>query len=137
MNWFKITCVESYRVRIRVGQSDSKVLVAQLCLILCNPMQPARLFCCGILQARMLEWIAIPFSRGSSQPRDGTQVSCIASGFFFTTEPLGKPKADAFFVFCFLPLRTLQSCCRNKGTSNVEACQNFNCSIWVRREHHS
>ena len=36
----------------------------------------------GILQARMLEWVAFPFSRGSSQPRDWTQVSCIAGGFF-------------------------------------------------------
>ena len=36
----------------------------------------------GILQARILEWIAIPFSRGSSQPRDRTYVSCIADGFF-------------------------------------------------------
>jgi len=35
----------------------------------------------GILQARILEWLAIPFSRGSSQPRDGTLVSCIAGGF--------------------------------------------------------
>ena len=36
----------------------------------------------GILQARMLEWVAFPFSRGSSQPRDRTQVSLIAGGFF-------------------------------------------------------
>ena len=36
----------------------------------------------GILQARILEWVAIPFSRGSSQPRDQTQVSRIAGGFF-------------------------------------------------------
>ena len=36
----------------------------------------------GILQARILEWLAIPFSRGSSQPRDGTLVSCIAGRFF-------------------------------------------------------
>ena len=36
----------------------------------------------GILQARILEWIAVPFSRGSSQPRDQTQVSLIAGGFF-------------------------------------------------------
>ena len=36
----------------------------------------------GILQARILEWVAFPFSRGSSQPRDRTQVSCIASRFF-------------------------------------------------------
>ena len=36
----------------------------------------------GILQARILEWVAIPFSRGSSQPRDWTQVSWIAGDFF-------------------------------------------------------
>ena len=44
----------------------------------------------GILQARILEWIAKPSSRGSSWPRDGTKVSQIA-GRFFTTKPLGKP----------------------------------------------
>ena len=36
----------------------------------------------GILQARILEWVVFPFSRGSSQPRDRTEVSCIAGGFF-------------------------------------------------------
>ena len=36
----------------------------------------------GILQARILEWVAFPFSRGSSQPRDQTQVSPIAGRFF-------------------------------------------------------
>ena len=36
----------------------------------------------GILQARILEWVAFPFSRGSSQPKDQTQVSRIAGGFF-------------------------------------------------------
>ena len=41
-----------------------KVKVAELCLTLCNPMD------CGILQARILEWVAFPFSRGSFQPRD-------------------------------------------------------------------
>ena len=48
----------------------------------------------GILQARTLEWFAIPSSRGSSRPRDGTQVSCFAGGFF-TTEPAGKPQPHA------------------------------------------
>ena len=43
-----------------------------------------------VLQVRILEWVAIFPSRGSSQPRDWTQISCIA-GRFFTTEPLGKP----------------------------------------------
>ena len=36
----------------------------------------------GILQARMLEWVAVPSSRGSSPPRDGTQVSYIGGRFF-------------------------------------------------------
>ena len=44
----------------------------------------------GILQARILEWVAVYFSRGSSQPRDRTHVSCTA-GRYFTAEPPGKP----------------------------------------------
>ena len=55
-----------------------KVKVAQSCLTLCDPTDYTVL---GILQARILEWAAIPF-RGSSQPRDRTQVSHIAGGFF-------------------------------------------------------
>jgi len=38
-------------------------------------------YACGVLQAKILEWVAMPSSRGSSQPRDRTQVSCIAGGF--------------------------------------------------------
>ena len=49
-----------------------KVKVTQLCLTLCNPMDYT---VHRILQARILEWVAIPFSRGSSQPRDQTQFS--------------------------------------------------------------
>ena len=49
----------------------------------------------GILQARILEWVAISFSRGSSQPRNQTQVSCIA-GRFFTAEPPGTPTQTVF-----------------------------------------
>ena len=46
----------------------------------------------GILQARILEWVAIPFSGKSSQPRDQMHVSCsfCIAGGFFTAEPLGK-----------------------------------------------
>ena len=60
------------------------VLVIQSCLTLCNPMNyaPPDFSVHGILQARILEWIAIPFSRGSSQPRDRILVSCIAGRFF-------------------------------------------------------
>ena len=56
-----------------------KVQVAQLFPTLCDPMD-----CTvhGILQARILEWVTIPFSKGSSQPRDQTQVSLILGRFF-------------------------------------------------------
>ena len=56
-----------------------KVKVAQLCLTLCEPMDYT---VHGILQARILEWVAFPFSRGSSQTRDQTQVSLFAGRFF-------------------------------------------------------
>ena len=54
--------------------------VAELCLILCNPKHcsPPGSSVHGIFQARILEWIAISYSRGSSQPRDQTHVSCIS-----------------------------------------------------------
>ena len=61
-----------------------KVLVAQSCLTLCDPMDCSRPGSSvhGILQARILEWVAISFSRGSSRLRDRTQVSCIAGRLF-------------------------------------------------------
>ena len=54
-----------------------KVKFAQLCPTLCDPTD---YMLHGILQARILEWVAVPFSRESSQPRDRTQVSRIAGG---------------------------------------------------------
>ena len=61
-----------------------KVLVTQLCPTLCDPMDynlPDSSVH-GSFQARILEWIAIPFSRGSSQLRNQTRVSCIAGRLF-------------------------------------------------------
>ena len=72
--------------------SKVKVLAAQLCLTLCNPMDfcsPAGSSVHGILQARILQWVAISFSRGSSWPRDQTLVSRIA-GKFFTIWPISE-----------------------------------------------
>ena len=67
-------------------------LVTQSCPALCNPMDcsPLDSSAHGILQARILEWVAMTSYRGSSQPSDGTQVSCIA-GRSFTTAPPGMP----------------------------------------------
>ena len=59
-------------------------LVAQLCSTLCDPMDcsPPGSSVHGILQTRILEWVAIPFSQGSSRPRNWKRVSCIAGRFF-------------------------------------------------------
>ena len=64
---------------IRLIVAYSEVKVAHLCPTLCDPMDYT---VHGILQARILEWVAFPFSRGFSKPRDRTQVSHIAGGFF-------------------------------------------------------
>ena len=56
-----------------------KVKVTQSCLTLWDPMDYT---VHGILRARILEWVACPFSRGSSQHRDWAQVSCVAGRFF-------------------------------------------------------
>ena len=68
-----------YILRFLCIESESEV--AQLGLTL----QPHGSYVHGIFQTRILEWVAISFSRGSSLPRDQTWVSCIA-GRFFTTE---------------------------------------------------
>ena len=60
-----------------------KVKVTQSCSILCSPLDcsPPGSSVNGILQVRPLEWVVVPFSPGSSRPRDQTQVFCIAGGF--------------------------------------------------------
>ena len=64
--------------------SEVNVLGAQSYPPLCNSMDNSLLGSSvhGILQAKILEWVPIPFSKGSSWPRDRTQVSCIAGEFF-------------------------------------------------------
>ena len=71
------------------------VLVAQTCPTLCDPMDciPPGSSVHRILQKRIFEWVAIPFSRGSALPRDGIQVSCISGRLFIvgaTREATGK-----------------------------------------------
>ena len=67
---------------------EKKVKVTQSCLTLCNPINYT---VHGILQARILEWVALPFSRGSSEPRDRIQVSHITVDSL-PAEPQWKPK---------------------------------------------
>jgi len=65
-------------------------LVTQSCLTLFDPMDwnPPGFSVQGILQARTLEWVIMPSSRWSSQPKDWTQVSCIAHRFWATRDSL-------------------------------------------------
>ena len=71
-----------------------KVLVTQSCPTLCDPRDcsPPGSSVHGILQPRIQEWAAIPFSRGSCWPRDRTQVSCAAGGFFTVWATREAPK---------------------------------------------
>ena len=84
----------------------------------------------GILQARILEWVAMPSSMGSSQPRDKTQVSHIA-GRFLTSEPSGKPKNTE-----------MGSLSLHWGTSRASNWTGVSCTAgrffpsWVTREDH-
>ena len=75
-----------------------KVKVIQLCLTLCNPMD------CkvhAILQARILEWVACPFSRGFSQTRNQTQVSHVAGRFFTSWAHKKNPRILEWVAYPF------------------------------------
>ena len=75
-----------------------KVKITWSCLTLCNPTD---YIVHVILQARILEWVALPFSRGSSQPRDQTQVSHIVGGFFYQLSHKGSPKTREWVAYSF------------------------------------
>ena len=80
----------------------------QLCLTLCDSMDCSSLpgsSVCGILQARTLEWVAISFSRGSSQPRNRTEVSCVAGGFFTSWAMREAPYAHTLWGLCGMILQ--------------------------------
>ena len=83
--WMKLFILSLYIWKV-------KVPVAYLCLALCESMDcsPPGSSVHGIFQARILEWVAIPFSKGSSQPRGWIRVSSNASRFFTVWAP-GKP----------------------------------------------
>ena len=74
--------------KILTTELPGKVKVAQSCPTLCYPMDHRIR---GILQARILEWVAFPFSRESSKPRDQTQVPPLQADSL-PAEPQGKPE---------------------------------------------
>ena len=86
-DWFKIGkgvwqgCILSHCLfNLHAEWVSEWMKATELCPTIWDPMDYT---VHGILQARVLEWVAIPFSRGSSQPRDQTQVSRIVGGLFF------------------------------------------------------
>ena len=95
------TLIKSFSEKTHGADTDWIVTCAQLlqsCPTLCDPMDCSLpdSFDYGIIQARILEWVANSFSRGSSQPRDRTQVSYIAGRLFNiwerVTENLSSPR---------------------------------------------
>ena len=76
----------------------------------------------GIFQVRILEWVAISFSRGSSQPRDWTWVSCLVGGFF-TTELPGKTRTEFLWP-------NPASCRPNKNTDWTSIIQKNTLKLW-------
>ena len=96
---FQLLCIlhqiESSAINTASNISLVKMKVTKMCSTLCNPLE-YRVH--GIIQVRILEWVAFPFSRGSSQPRDQTQVSCIA-GESFTTWATGEAHILGKYTF--------------------------------------
>ena len=90
--WGTVHWVAKSQTRLKRLSSSSRPVETKLfCIQKCQSLSHARPFVTPpgssvhlILQARILEWVAIPFSRGSSRPRDQTQVSCMAGRFFIT-----------------------------------------------------
>ena len=100
---------------------------AQLCLTLCYPMVcslQASLSRLGVLQARILEWVAISSSRGSSWPRDWICVSWI-TGRFFTVCVIGSLMSTFYGLnICFLPPKFIcwNPCCSLVAKSRLALC---------------
>ena len=81
----EIEMVPSFCCRLRYNPLKSFGLIKSICFrYICDPMDcsPPGSSIHGILQARILEWLSMPSSRGSSQARDQTKVSHITYGFF-------------------------------------------------------
>ena len=85
-----------------VSQAHSRpaCLLTQSCLILCDPMDcsPPGFSVHGILQARILEWVAISSSRGSSLPRDGTCVCCIDRWVLYCSAAREAPMTNILYL---------------------------------------
>ena len=91
---FLFFSIVAYYKILNIVHCESESEVAQSCPTLCDPMDcsPPGFSVHGILQPRILEWVAMLSSRGSFQPRGRTPISCVSgiAGGFFSVEPLAK-----------------------------------------------
>ena len=117
-------------------------LVSKLCLTLCDPMNysPAG----SSVQARILEWVAISFSTGSSWPRDRTHISCIGR-LVFTTEPPGKPYTYVYtyiythictYVCTYIYVKSIVNQFSSVSQSCTTLCDPMDCNIPGLPVHH-
>ena len=109
-------------------ESELNVWMPQSCLTLCNPMDcgPPGSSAHEILQARILEWVAMPFSRGSSQFRDQTWVSYIA-GRFFTVWVI----TEALYSIVFQYFYILQNDHHNKSSYRLSPYKMITVSLTI------
>ena len=102
------SCIQHYSSNVNITRQDRSCTEEEAHLSVMSDSatskdnSPLGFYVHGILQARIMEWVAVPSSRGASQSRDRTRVSCIA-GRFFTTEPPGKPyiEEDRIAIIAF------------------------------------
>ena len=107
----------SWKTTLQTHYEGTVWSVAQSCPTLCGPMDcsPPGSSAYRIFQERILEWGAIPYYRGSSQPRDRTCISCISSpavaGRFFTTSAIWQAYALCLSLchMCCFPQREVLS----------------------------
>ena len=101
-HYWLISCNKCTILVQDVNESESEA--AQLCLIFCDPgdcsLPGSSVH--GIFQARVLEWGAMAFSRGSPQPRDRTQVSCIVSKTLYRLSHQGSPDDNRILLLTII-----------------------------------
>ena len=112
-------------MNIEIGEVKWKVWVSQSCPTLCDTVDcsPSSSSSHRILQARICEWVAIYFSRGSAQPRDQIWVSCIAGRFF--TIWATRIGINVVIIFKKVPIG---GCC-SVTQSYLTLCDPMNCSM--------
>ena len=128
--WFCEDEVRLYLWHTCHQPSRVKLKVAQLYLTLCDPMDCTVR---GILQTRILEWVAIPFSRGSSQPRDRTQVSHVAGGFFtvWATREAHPSRGSMPISWLLWPLPSLGKSVFSEGSSFQWCFSSLTPFMWI------